>query len=538
MSNRPIVPDTLAAAKHPPEYRLHKYWARKPANVVAAFLRGLVPAGRRVLDPFCGSGVVLAEARALGLPATGIDLNPAAALLADMTANPPHPSAFFPALESFLARCQQRLAPLYRLPDGTASRYCVHAGIVICPGCGARVSAWTIRAQGRTRRCPACGAQLRFNLATLDGTDVVEVVTAEGVRLRDAAILAQQQAAAYAPYDASPGASWHAVPFLPNGRILAWDGLQVADLFTPRNGQAALLLREDIMRIAPPDQQTPLLTLLTATLAGMSRLIAYRDGLRGGGPAWSVPGFWVAPVHIEHNPLPLLKSRAGRFRRGIERLAARLEEGPPARVIRASAQDALADLARHGERFDLIFLDPAYGDNVPYLEFSALWNAFLGRAPEYAQEVVVSNRTVEAADWAAYEARLGEAVARCVDVLAPEGSVLVTFNNLDGRAWAALLRALHGENLRCESVHYVAPAVISAKAQFSPDGSYQGDFWCVFRRGALPDVPESRWASIWQAAIPAGLADPQRRRRMALRAILEANLPAEAVLKISNSGDF
>jgi hypothetical protein len=47
----PDLPDTLTATKHPPERRLHKYWARKPSNVAAACLRALVPPGGRVSIP-------------------------------------------------------------------------------------------------------------------------------------------------------------------------------------------------------------------------------------------------------------------------------------------------------------------------------------------------------------------------------------------------------------------------------------------------------------------------------------------------------
>jgi 16S rRNA G966 N2-methylase RsmD len=547
------LPAALKADHHPPEYRLHRYWARKPHNVAAAFLRALVPPDGAVLDPFCGSGVILAEARALGLHATGIDLNPAAALIAGVTANPPDPTHFLPALDSWLDEARSHLAPHYNLPDGTPIRYCVHSGVIACRRCGATVRAWDIRDQGRKRRCPACGGVLRFNLSTLTGTAIVAVVTADGVRHTDPSILAQQQAAAYQHFGEFGDFGGYSPPLhsnrnkfggvesplssefdalLPNRRILVWQGMTAADLFTPRNLSAVRLLRD-----ALPEAMPALHALYSAALAGMSRLIAYRNGLRGGGPAWSVPGFWVAPVHVEHHPLPLLESWARRYRKGIERLWDRLGDQPPATVITAPAQTALADLARSDRRYDLVFLDPPYGDSVPYLEFSALWNSLLDRSPDYAQEVVVSDRTAQPAGWEVYAARLDAIVGASVDLLKPAGRVLVTFNNLDGRAWEALLTALHRAGLRCESAHYVAPAVVSAKAQFAPDGSYHGDFWCVFQPGTRPDVPESQWAAIIAAALPADVTDPQRRRRLALRAILKANLPAEAVTRLDQIAD-
>lgn len=49
---------------------------------VEVMLRRYAPAGASVLDPFCGSGTVLAESCQLGLTGTGIELNPAAFMLA------------------------------------------------------------------------------------------------------------------------------------------------------------------------------------------------------------------------------------------------------------------------------------------------------------------------------------------------------------------------------------------------------------------------------------------------------------------------
>jgi hypothetical protein len=463
------------------------------------------------------------------LKATGIDLNPTAALIAEVTANPPHPATFYHALDAYLMDSRAALASYYLLPDGATLRYCVHAGLVNCPGCGTQVSAWAIREQGRKRRCPACGGKLRFNLDTITGTEVISVVTTDGNLREDAVARQHQQTAAYETR-LSVSLRPHEV-LLPNKRILVWDGMRTADLFTPRNYSASRALHERLHIDGVSDEtRRTLAAMLSASLAGSSRLIAYRDGLRGGGPAWSVPGFWVAPVHIEHNPLLLLDSWARRYRSGITRLWERLHEHPPATILPGPAQDVL--LTRNSQ-YDLVFLDPPYGDSVPYLEYSALWNAFRARIADPAAEVVVSDRSAVPVGWEEYDARLRQIVAASAEVLKPDGRMLVTFNNLDGRAWASLLGALHAAGMRCASAHYVGPAVISAKAQFAPDSSYHGDFWCVYERGDRPHVPEAQWPALWQEAIPAGMTDPQRKRRLALKATLLANLPAEAVLKMA-----
>ena len=50
------------AKTHTSMYLMHKYWARKPANVVAEYIKHYSKEGETVLDPFAGSGVTAVEA--------------------------------------------------------------------------------------------------------------------------------------------------------------------------------------------------------------------------------------------------------------------------------------------------------------------------------------------------------------------------------------------------------------------------------------------------------------------------------------------
>ena len=46
--------DAIIAKTHTAEYSMHKYWARKPHNVLSYFISQIVPENGEVLDPFCG----------------------------------------------------------------------------------------------------------------------------------------------------------------------------------------------------------------------------------------------------------------------------------------------------------------------------------------------------------------------------------------------------------------------------------------------------------------------------------------------------
>ena len=76
------------AKPHTSMYLMHKYWARKPHNVVSEYIENYTKEGDIVLDPFCGSGPTPIEAIKLGRKGIGVDLNPISTFVTRMTAMP------------------------------------------------------------------------------------------------------------------------------------------------------------------------------------------------------------------------------------------------------------------------------------------------------------------------------------------------------------------------------------------------------------------------------------------------------------------
>jgi SAM-dependent methyltransferase len=475
----------VTAETHPPEYLLHRYWARKPSNVLAAYLRELVPPGGRVVDPFCGSGVFLSEAARGGIEAYGFDLNPVAVLLSRITLEPPSPEVFVAAADEIFDEFDAVCTKAFGTYEGATVRYVVHETVTSCGECQEACSASLASRAGRTYRCGNCGARVHLNLRHLETTRVREIVTEAGVICADAE-LREQERRSQRPLEGVRGSYSH--PFAENRRILAHEGMETADLFTPRNFSLLSLIADRIDAERDPQLRDALLLLLSASVAQCSRLIAYRGRMTSGGPAWSVPGFWVPPVHVEVNPLIHLRGRLRKFARGFERLRGRPARAP-ARVEEGDASKALEGLAAEGARFDLAFFDPPYGDSVPYGEFSTLYNSFLGRTVELDEDISVSDRVGAGDPWDEYAARLKQALAGIRSVLAQDGKLLVTFNNHDDRAWSALFEALQHSGFRAESVRFQMPAVVPAKAQFAPEGSYIGDFYCVYERSGADHAP-------------------------------------------------
>ena len=70
---------------------LHPYPARMIPQVAGRLLERYASEGDWVLDPFCGSGTVLVEARLHKMNSIGIDINPLACLLAEVKSTPINP---------------------------------------------------------------------------------------------------------------------------------------------------------------------------------------------------------------------------------------------------------------------------------------------------------------------------------------------------------------------------------------------------------------------------------------------------------------
>jgi 16S rRNA G966 N2-methylase RsmD len=523
----------LVAETHSSEYLIHKYWSRKPANVVRALIERYTRPGDLVIDPFCGSGVTLIEAARLGRRSVGIDVNPIAALLTrvsvtriDLTELRRHWKRL---LEAWLPSCRRA----YPAVAGRSIRHCVHTALIPCGGCDQSFRADQCPKERNRYRCPACGAALNTSIAHASGTVVTAVQLGDGTLVTDPAIVAAQTEAS-ARWCCPPAVRRRFdVPLVPNRRILAYAGMSTATLFTPRN--FSLLARfADLIHdanLAAPIRDA-LLVVLTSAVASCSRLIAYRGNMAGGGPAWTVPGFWVPPVHLERNPFTHL---AARFRK-VERGLAALQRGerPEAAVYPDDAADRLERLHTAGTRAQYIFADPPYGDSVPFLEFCQIWNCWDPRATAALdREVVVSDRDTPPSDWEDYASRLATALRRCNAILAADGHLTLTFNNLELRAWHALLRAVQEARLWCVDVMYQVPAVVSAKARFAPSSSYLGDVYATFTKAHSGMVyrpfseVERRLAEAH--ALRGGAVSRVSQLRVAALTILEQNVRAECI---------
>ncbi len=531
------MPQVLIADKHSSEYLIHKYWSRKPANVVCALLQQYTGPGDLVLDPFCGSGVTLVEAVKLNRRAIGIDINPAAALLSRISTRSHDLSFIRQTWGSLIEAWRPLCLKAYASEPGKQVKHCVHAPVIECPNCERTARADQCPKHGNRYRCPHCNDNLNTSIAHATGTVVTAVQFASGGLVKDDQLVATQTEASARCYCGKSIWGHFDAPMLHNTRILAYPRMTTAMLFTPRNFSLIAKFAQLVQDAeVSEDVRDVLLLVLTSAVASCSRLIAYRDNMEGGGPAWTVPGFWVPPLHVERNPLFHLTARYQKVERGLVELS-RKSTSPEARVYLDDSDRRLKKLRKAGTRVKYIFADPPYGDSVPFLEFCQIWNCWEQRVkPAFEREVVVSDRIDHKSCWEEYEQRLGNVLEQCSQILDDDGHLTVTFNNLEIRAWHALLWGLQQARFKCVDVVYQIPAVLSAKASFAPTSSYLGDVYATFTK-ASPDTKYCSWSVVAErltksAELRQGAVSRVTQLKVAALSILAENVDAQCMLEL------
>ena len=467
----------IEANTHTSEYLMHKYWARKPHNVINYFLKTYGFENCKVLDPFMGSGVVVNEALKNKMKPTGIDINPVACNIAASLTSKINIKEFQTILEPIINDIEKICNESFKTENGEIIKYVIHNIVTVCSACGTINTPEKCLKEKKSNYCFKCKKQIHFNLESLYKTEIIGIYTEnKNSNMSNNDIKLQEKESNKNLFD---------IPFnnydfkcIENKRILAYEGLTTSNFFTKRNFSILCKLADEFHQIENENIKNLALCLLTASSAQCSRLIPHRNNLTTGGPAWSVPGFWVPQTHLETNPINHIKARYKKILKGLEEIS-NIKGNQNPQLLNGDSIKMLSDNTLK-DKYDIIFLDPPYGDSIPYTEFSHFWNSFLKNIPDSNNDISVSDRLPKNEAWNNYENKLDVLFKNIPNVLNKNGKVIITFNNNDLKAWKALITPLQKNNFKCISVNYQIPAVISSKAAFCPTSSYISDIYSVY----------------------------------------------------------
>lgn len=395
----------IAAATWPARYKVHKYWGRKPANVVGNYIEFFSMPGEVVLDPFAGSGVTVIEGARLQRATVGFDLNPFAVKLTSAMLSPPTPKAFDAAASSVMEKAHRAVANLF---------------LTTCDKCGAEATVRSVGYVGDEI------LEVRYKCDTCRHSGAHQP-TIEDIALAKRTVNVPKNAP-----DEDILFGWEMQKLKRRG-VKRW-----RDLFTPRNFCAAAELHRAILEIEDSSCRDWLLLTLTASLAQFTRMIADFSG-DAGGPSWKINCYWMPQKWQELNPLWYFENRVAKSLDSIRDLVA---AGAPFQLGRIENEDSRR-MPLDDNSVDYIFTDPPYGgEGIQYGELSLLWCLWLGEKEKLEAEIAFN--PYRKLDQMHYSRGLQSVFSECFRVLKPGKWMTVTFANKDPIVWDAFMSACRG----------------------------------------------------------------------------------------------
>lgn len=481
---------------HTSMYVWHKYWGRKPWNIVSKYIETYCPVGGVVIDPFMGSGVTVIEALRRGRRAIGVDLSPISNEIVRLTILHLETDKIAKGFKEVELRVKMEIEDLYH----TACRKCEKPVPFLASAC--KRSGKDIVIKDIRYECQSCGHR----------------VTA-GVKPNDADIKKQKAAAKglekYGAYIKPFRLYYNGAPFREKQ---GYETLH--DMFSPRNLLAASILMDAIDKIENKDVRDILRIGFSSMIHLCTTMMPVRE-TRDVSGCWTQHSYWYAQTFLDQNVWNKFESaicgRQGvikakeesnklfknvKFGRSIDDVIS-----GKADVFLAceSAITVLDKIKDSKNSVQYCFTDPPYNGSIQYGELSFLWAAWLGYGEGYVRRIkddeVVENDG-QKKDFEIYHTMLRKTLRGIFDIL-DEGSYChLTFTNPKTKYRNMTLNSAMFAGFEFEEIHHQEGARSSAKALLQPFGSVNGDFYLRFRRNSdfriesKEQISEKRFESV------------------------------------------
>jgi DNA modification methylase len=453
-------------------YAMHKYWSKKPPNIVAFFVEKYSRKGDIVLDPFSGYGVTGIEALRLGRKTVLIDLNRIATHISKVIVEPLDVKKFENVFKNLQEKVKPQIDELYE----------IH-----CPYCGNRaVATHCIHRNDTIEKiwfeCPNC--RLRKGEKFVSDED-----------LRTYYKLTYKDVPFWVP---------EKIELFDNSRINSRRDMSIEDFFTPRNLYAASILYKEIENISDLNIRDFFKMVFRGALPQMSNMVFVvknRGKLNGKihtskeeVGSWVI-GYWIPSEDFEINVWRCFENGYKKVAKGkkeaikvlgdvrITKFYSDIISGKAEAFISTTTATDLTFIP--DDSVDYILTDPPHGDRIPYLELSALWASWFRTDLDFNKEIVVSNAKERNKDIKDYIELLYQSFKEMHRVLKVGKFASVIFNNLDDETWLSFLNILLSsgcEIVEVSPMHYSAGSVV----QDTRKGGLKSDFVFTCRKREKP----------------------------------------------------
>jgi len=447
-------------------YSMHKYWSKKPYNIIRDFILRYTKKDEVVIDPFCGSGISITESIFTGRKAIGIDINPSAIFITRQMINKVPAKSIreeFGKLESEIMDVINSFYVIKREDKKFIGTHFIWENDKL--------------------------TEVWYKNDIKARTKVIKEPTEDDLKL--ALSFSYNKIPYYYPKD----------NFFHNSRINANRENHIYDLFTPRNLTALSLLMDRIEKIENNDAREFFKFCFTASVGQASRMVFVikrrgkfngksRENERKEVGSWVI-GYWLPKENFEINAWNCFENRYKKIlkaKRGLEYKKYSINEANNFEelldtknllLINAPSQKALKEIP--DSSVDYVITDPPHGNRQPYLELSMMWNSWLKKDVNYKEEIIISDSKDRNKDIHNYYKLLNEIFIEIERILKPNHYFSLMFNSLDDETWINLIthvNKLNFELKKVETLEYSANSVV----QDTRGAGLKSDFVLTFRK--------------------------------------------------------
>ena len=438
---------------------LHNYMARKPGNIVAAIIDRFSKEGDIVFDPMTGSGTTIIEAVKNGRRAVGCDINPVAYEICKVSLNKWNLVKLQKTIDMFLSAVEKECLDVYEYWESGSCRIIERCHFNFENGKMRPTRYWYYERNGE-----------KLSKRKIDDANINYIDVYEGISTRDISVVKNDK-------------------LIHNSRIAIKEGYGVYDYFCKRN----LIALDKVLQILSDFRNRNAYGIEAIQLAVSSAVNLIKLSDR---KASSQMPYWL-PLKdcTSRNAVFVIKDKMKALMKSLSCLEEKCvfhstkdNEGG-VHLFNCPVQDlSMKDLP--DESVDLILTDPPYADQVPYLEYSQLWNLIFRRTEniEFEKELVVSDAPIRNKRQEDFYLIFRQIIRRISRALKQEGFFIMFYHSYNLKEWSNILDIMHEFGLK----YYQQIPTISGRKSFktamSPKCTLDGNNIVVFRKTDVSDT--------------------------------------------------
>lgn len=460
------------------DFKLHIWWAKKPNNITSLIIKKLTNNNEIILDPFVGSGITFHEAIKLKRKCIASDINKLAIFITKTSSRAYNKKNYLNHFNKILYNLENNAygKEEFLIPDLYLTR------------------------------CPKCGrfGQLSYMVYDNEEPICLRLYCNHEGKIKNI----KKKELDSQDYDLLNKIEKISIPFwvpddtlIENSRINITNQLQINQLFTKRNLITLSIINEEISKISDSPEKELIKLTFSNILRKCSKLISTKGGL-------SI-GYWIPKKNRkENNPLLQFKKAKKKIIRNweyIQESGNKLNLGE--KFDDFSKDDTINGIIKQypvqyidqlipPNSVDLVLTDPPYGDNVPYLEVSSLWNSWLKLKPDqddFINEIVLTNSPQRRSKnpknpegLVNYENLMELAFNRISQTLKDRHYACIWFHELELPIWNMMIDAAQKNGLIYIEQTHILTNIRSLKPKYTPYPTLKGHVISFFVK--LPEL--------------------------------------------------